>query len=229
MIFDVSEAENRIKYNFKDKNLLRQAFTHSSYSNENNVLSNERMEFLGDALLNLIIADFLYKKYPDIDEGKLTQKRSCIVSAKPLSEAVWALKLEELLLLGEGEKKSAYKNVNIAADLFESVTAAIYLDGGIACAARFIKYALSRHLNGGGKSKSGNDSKSELSQYCQKNYGEKVKYKLIKQEGSAHMPYFTVAAEFGGKQYPPAKANSKKQAQQLAAENALKVINKQKT
>lgn len=75
MIFDVSEAENRIKYNFKDKNLLRQAFTHSSYSNENNVLSNERMEFLGDALLNLIIADFLYKKYPDIDEGKLTQKR----------------------------------------------------------------------------------------------------------------------------------------------------------
>ncbi|MDD4002751.1 MAG: ribonuclease III [Clostridia bacterium] len=224
MIFDISEAENRIKYTFKDKILLRQAFTHSSYSNENNALSNERMEFLGDALLNFIIADFLYKKYPDIDEGELTQKRSSLVSAKPLSEAACGLKLEELILLGEGEKKSAYKSVNISADLFESVTAAIYLDGGIANAARFIKYALRKNLSGKNSKSDIIDYKSELSEYSQKKYGKKAKYKLIKQEGYAHMPSFTIAAIVDGKEYSPAKAESKKQAQQLAAENALNII-----
>lgn len=172
MQFNIKEAEEKIKYTFKNKELLKQAFTHSSFSNENNAENNERMEHLGDALLNFVITALLYKKYPQLTEGYLTEKRAALVKKEPLSNAVFELELNSLMLLGEGEKKSAQKNRKLAGDLFESVTAAIYLDGGFTKAANFIKYALKKQIEGGGEVC---DYKSELSRYCQKHCGENVK------------------------------------------------------
>lgn len=225
MLFEISEAENRIKYTFKDKNLLRQAFTHSSYSNEKHVLSNERLEFLGDSVLNFVVADFLYKKFPDINEGELTRMRASIVSAQPLAEVSFFLKLDDFLLLGEGEKKAEFKSINISADLLESIIGAIYIDSDIGKAGKFIRFALKKHLKAASESGS-LDAKSYLSEICQKKYGKKVKYVTISQEGSSHLPQFTVLAMINGKKYEPATAENKKTAQQLAAKNALKHIQK---
>ncbi|NLK17605.1 MAG: ribonuclease III [Clostridiales bacterium] len=218
MLFEVTEVEKRIRYTFKDKNLLRQAFTHASYSNECHVPSNERLEFLGDSVLNFFIAEYLYKKYPDLKEGELTRKRAEIVSAAPASEAVKRLGLVGFMLFGAGERKSGALSENVKADLFESIVGAIYLDGGIKSAARFIRMALAPQL----KAPKGDlDPKSYLEHLSQKRYGKKVKYVTIKREGKKHSPQFTVSAVVGGRQYEPATAPSKKKAEQLAAKNAL--------
>jgi len=227
MLFDINEVENRIGYIFKDKNLLRQAFTHSSYSNEKHVFSNERLEFLGDSVLNFVIADFLYRRYPDIKEGELTRIRASVVSKDPIAEAAEKLGLDDFLLLGEGEKKSDTISSNITADLFESVTGAIYLDSNIFKASKFIRYALKTQLK---KALCNNkpDSKSYLSEISQKMFGKKVKYVTLNQQGQAHSPQFTVAAVVNDVTYESATADNKKTAQQLAAKNAIKIIDNQK-
>lgn len=219
MLFEVTEVEKRIRYTFRDKNLLRQAFTHASYSNECRVLSNERLEFLGDSVLNFFVAEYLYKKYPDLKEGELTRKRAEIVSASPIGESVASLGLDEFMLLGAGEKKTGSTSENVKADLFESVVGAIYLDGGIKSAERFIRMALASRL----KAPKGDlDPKSHLGQLSQKKYGKKVKYVMLKKEGESHSPSFTVCAVVNGRQYESATAGNKKKAEQLAALNALK-------
>ncbi len=219
MLFEVTEVEKRIRYSFKDKNLLRQAFTHASYSNECHVPSNERLEFLGDSVLNFFVAEYLYNRYPDLKEGELTRKRAEIVSAAPTCEAVTRLGLVEFMLLGAGERKSGSISDNVKADLFESIVGAIYLDGGIKSAAKFIRMALAPRLKG---AKGDLDPKSYLEHLSQKRYGKKVKYVTIKKEGEKHSPQFTVFAVVGGRKYEPATAPSKKKAEQLAAQNALR-------
>lgn len=233
MLFDLSEVENRINYSFKNKNLLRQAFTHSSYSNEKHVLNNERLEFLGDSILNFVVAEIIYKRYPKLKEGDLTRIRAGIVSAKPISQAAEKLDLQEFMLLGQGEKKQENISYNITADLFESIIGAIYLDSNIVKATKFIKFALNSHLQQACK-KDKLDSKSELSELCQKMYNTKVKYVTLNQKGSPHKPIFTVSAIINGIHYKSATAENKKTAEQLAAKNAIDKIklgqkNKQKT
>lgn len=227
MLFDVSEAESRIGYAFKNKELLRQAFTHSSYSNEKHVSSNERLEFLGDSILNFVIAEILYKQYPDFQEGDLTRIRASIVSAPELHAASQNLNLNELMLLGEGEKKNDSLSSNITADLFEAVTAAIYLDCGIGAAAKFIKQALKKQIGESYSSKS-QDSKSQLSELAQKKFKANVSYVTLNQEGAAHTPRFTIAAVIKGITYQSATAENKKAAQQQAAKNAIDSINNTK-
>lgn len=223
MIFDVSGAESHIGYVFKNKELLRQAFTHSSYASEKNVESNQRMEYLGDSVLSFVVADSLYRKFKDADEKSLTNMRSGIVRKETLYSAALNLNLEELLLFGEGERKSV-KREKILEDLFEAVTGAVYLDGGILAAAKFIKFALKMQLNQSQKYEKA-DSKSILSELSQKKFGKRVNYVTIKQEGSAHSPIFTLAAVVNGVTYKEATASNKKQAQQLAAKNALESLN----
>lgn len=221
MIFEIDEAEKRIRYKFKNKSLLRQAFTHSSYSNENHVQCNERLEFLGDSILNLVIAEFLYKSHPDYTEGELTKYRASVVSASPLAEAAESLNVADLMLLGQGEKRAGNKSFNIYADLFESIVGAIYLDSGMNSARKFIMFALKARIKAGNEK---TDPKSKLSEYCQKNLKKRVSYVTVRTEGPPHMPMFTIQLKIGGKVISEAKADNKKAAQQQAAEAALKIL-----
>ena len=129
MIFDVAECEQRLGYRFNDKILLRQCFTHASYANENKSKDNERLEFFGDAILGLVVTEYLFKS--DMSgEGKLTQERSKLVSKKPLQKVVEELGLSELILLGNGLNMHASHDEKLYSSLYEAVVAGIYLDGG---------------------------------------------------------------------------------------------------
>lgn len=224
MIFDLCEVEEKIKYTFQNKNLLRQAFTHSSYSNEQKGKSNEELEFLGDSILNFVVADYLYRKHPEWDEGELTKMRAGLVSATPLSEVIEGMDLTRHILLGVGESKLKTHSYNISADLFEAVTAAIYLDGGLEAARSFISMSLlSKPCNG--KVIEGTvDCKSRLMELSQKLFKANVQYRLLSQTGPAHDPVFTVQAIVNGKPYAKASGKSKKAAEQQAAQLALEKL-----
>lgn len=220
--FNITEAEKRLNYTFKDKSLLRLAFTHSSYSNENNVQCNEQLEFLGDSVVNFVIAEYLYKTYPELDAGQLTRYRSRVVSARPLSQAAEDLSLTGMLMLGEGERRHGQRSIGVCSDLFESVVAAIYLDGGMDNARRFIIGALIAHL---GRAKRDTDYKSQLSEYNQKVLKKSITYKSVTKTGPPHNPMFTVLVTVGGQALAgPQTAESKKAAEQLAAKETLKVL-----
>lgn len=146
MIFDVSEAEEKLGYSFRDKMLLRKAFTHASYINENpGSESNEILEFFGDSILGFVVKEHLFKRFPEKHEGELTEICQHILSTDPLSSAVLRMRLNDCLLLGVGELKNK-DNKSICEDLFEASVAAIYLDGGLAPARRFILEALAPEI-----------------------------------------------------------------------------------
>lgn len=224
MIFDLCEVEEKIKYTFRDKNLLRQAFTHSSYSNEQKGKSNEELEFLGDSILNFVVADYLYRKYPEWNEGELTKTRAGLVSATPLSEVIEGLDLTRHILLGVGESKLKTHSYNISADLFEAVTAAIYLDGGLENARAFISMSLLSRPCGGRPAEESADCKSRLMELSQKLFKSNVQYRLLSQTGPAHEPIFTVQAIVNGEPYAKASGKSKKAAEQQAAQLALEKL-----
>lgn len=225
MQFEINEVESRINYVFKDKSLLIQAFTHSSFSNENNVVCNERLEFLGDSILGFIIADEAYKKFTDYREGDLTKYKSSVVKTRPLGEAINDLGIAKYMLLGQGERRSHENKQpkeipDFYADLFESIVAAIYLDSGLSAAKIFIFKALKNHIKSGNIV---NDYKSKLSEHCQK-HKLKFSYKIVKQEGPPHSRLFTVNALIDGVLSGQGKAESIKKAEQKAAKAALGVL-----
>lgn len=224
MIFDLCEVEEKIKYTFQDKNLLRQAFTHSSYSNEQKGKSNEELEFLGDSILNFVVADYLYRKYPEWDEGELTKMRASLVSATPLSEVIEEMDLSRHILLGVGESKLKTHSYNISADLFEAVTAAIYLDGGLESARAFISMSLLSRPCSSRAVEEAMDCKSRLMELSQKLFKANVQYRLLSQTGPAHDPVFTVQAIVNGEPYAKASGKSKKAAEQQAAQLALEKL-----
>lgn len=220
MIFCIHECEEIIGYSFKDKALLRTCFTHKSYSNEHKVESYEKLEYLGDAILDFVVAEYLFKNAKG-DEGDLTQKRADIVSAKPLADAVVSMGLEQFVLLGEGEKKKGAKP-NICADLFESVIAGIYLDGGMEQAKKFIMDKLLKS-----KVKREIDSKSKLQVYVQKHKLGSIEYVDVERKGPDHAPEFTVAVLLKGKEIARGVAGNKRNAQQEAAKTAYTKITTQ--
>ena len=136
-IFDIASCEEKIGYTFKDKMLLRKCFTHASYANEHKESDNELLEFFGDAVIQLVVTEYLYKNKGG-DEGRLTQKRAEIVSKQPLLKAVKKLGIEEFVLLGRGQEKSAKLDEKLFSSISEALVAGIYLDGGMACARSFI-------------------------------------------------------------------------------------------
>ena len=143
MIFDARAAEEKIGYSFKDKKLLNECFTHSSYAYENGETSNERLEFLGDAVLELVVTEYLYKRF-DEAEGKLTDKRRSLVSKEPLLALVLEKGLNELVLLGNGLKKLAKTDEKLFSSLYEAIVGGIYIDGGYEPAKEFIERTLIR-------------------------------------------------------------------------------------
>lgn len=224
MIFDVADIEEKIKYSFKDKELLKRAFTHSSYANENSSENNEKLEFLGDSILDFVIAEYLLQKLKNEREGVLTRQRALIVSAKPLYNAVKRLDIGSHLLLGVGESNSKLNKENIYADLFESIVAAIYLDSNLNRSKDFILYALKEEIIQGLKLNVSSDYKTKLQELVQGKKLGKIAYKEISRKGPDHNPVFKFEVLINGVKYGEGKGNAKKEAQQLCAKQALEKL-----
>lgn len=216
--------EAQINYVFKDKALIALAFIHRSFTNENRDVidrHNERLEFLGDAILGLVVSDFLYTHLPDHPEGELSYLRSRLVEASACTRYLQKVDLERFLMVGKGESMNEGKGRGtILADLFEAIVGAIYLDGGIEAVRRFFF----DHFKGEVLSiieKPHRNWKAELQDYCQKNYQKPPEYEVLKEEGPDHLKIFFIEVRLDQMELGRGKGSSKKEAEQAAAEGAI--------
>ncbi len=218
--------QNTIGYTFKNISLLERALTHSSYANENRasgVQDNERFEFLGDSVLGMNTALYLFNKYPDEPEGELTKMRSSLVCTGSLCERARAIGLGAELRLGHGEESGGGRDRDsILADAFEAVIGAIYLDSGEESARAFIKQFVFEFEKGGEWSIT--DYKTTLQEIVQKNRGEKLSYRVIESTGPDHERSFTVEVMINSNHIGTGYGHSKKEAEQMAAREALKLM-----
>lgn len=220
------ELEEKIGYEFKNKDLLSNALTHSSYANENRengVFSNERLEYLGDAVLELISARYIYDMKPAMPEGKMTRLRSELVCEQSLYAVAKELSLGKYLRMGKGEDKNGGRErPSILADATEAVLAAMYLDGGFAVADEFIRRML---LNPASiKDKSTEDYKTELQELVQRTQGSRISYEQVDESGPDHNKVFTFCVKLNGSEIGRGKGRTKKEAEQAAAREALKKL-----
>lgn len=225
----ISQCERKIGYRFKDKNILLQALTHSSYAYENQQKvesDNETLEFLGDSVLGLIVADFLYSEYSELSEGELSKLKSTAANTTSLSEFGKRVKLDKNILLGKGEEKSGgRKKKTILAGAFEALVAAIYLDGGLKAAKKFLLPQLDfifKKINA--ESYLVNNYKSALQEYLQKENLPAPVYKTVTSTGPDHKKSFIVEVFLEKNPLAKAKGSSKKNAEQRAAQKALRGI-----
>ncbi len=219
--------EEKLKYKFNNINLLQAALIHSSYANEmrGSAVSNERLEFLGDAVLSVIVADHIYNTYPNMPEGELTRLRASLVCEKSLCEFSRELDIGEYLKLGKGEDKTGGRERDsILADAFEAILAAIYLDGGMAAAKKHIFNTVLRDLDIHFEEDSHKDYKTTLQEIIQRNPEESVNYYLIDEKGPDHNKEFTVEVRLNSNVIGKGSGKSKKQAEQMAARQALELM-----
>jgi len=228
-MIEFSDFEKKTKITFKDKGLLKQAFTHRSYINENsgtNLSHNERLEFLGDAVLELIVTDFLYRKYPSYTEGELTALRSALVNAVIISEIALAIGMNDYLLLSRGEAKDNGKaRQYILANTYEAYVGALYLDQGYEAADKFVSKSLLTKTEEIVNKKLWRDAKSLVQEKAQEFVSVTPAYKVLSESGPDHDKHFTVGIFFGRDLIAEGKGKSKQEAEQKAAEAALKVKN----
>ncbi|MDO8530500.1 MAG: ribonuclease III [bacterium] len=226
---DFGLFEKKLGLDFKDKNLLTQAFVHRSYLNENPELGlsqNERLEFLGDAVLELVITEHLYKQYPEKAEGELTNWRAALVNAKMLTSVAEELGFNDFLLLSRGETKELGKaRQYILANTFEALIGAIYLDSGYGPADTFIVKYLLKKLPDIIENKSYKDAKSQFQEEAQDKAGVTPVYKVLKEWGPDHKKKFTVGVFLGGQAIAEGEGYSKQEAEEEAAKAALIIKN----
>ena len=222
---DVTKVEKALGYVFNDKALLKHALTHSSYSFEKKMdvlKNNERLEFLGDAVLQIIISTHLYTTYPKMKEGDLTRLRAKVVCEDSLAFANRTLGTGPYLILGRGEEKmGGHDRDSILADSYEAILGAIYLDGGMEPARAFVFYSLVPHIEKISKSIQVNDYKTALQEEIQKNSKIPLKYMVIEEMGPAHDKTFKVHVTHNEKLLGEGVGKSKKDAEQQAAKVAL--------
>lgn len=221
----MEEFEKEVGYIFQDKTLLATALTHSSYSNEKHMKKsqcNERLEFLGDAVLGFVSADFLYRKHPDLPEGELTRIRAALVCEESLHEVAQSLRLGEFLLLGKGEESGGgRRRPSILADAVEAVLAAVYLDGGIDEARALIHRILLEKEQEQVVESRRRDCKTELQELVQRKPNQVLHYELVSESGPDHAKVFAVAVTLNGQVVGLGSGHSKKEAEQSAARAAL--------
>ena len=215
--------EQKINYEFKNKEYILEALTHSYYSNENkNYPFNERLEFLGDSVLSIVISDYLFKKETKLPEGELTKIRANIVCEESLSEVSKNIHLGKYMLLGKGEEATGGRErISILADALEAVIAAIYLDGGIKCAREFILTNMEKIINDSIKGKIFRDYKTCLQEVLQSNGENNIWYKLIEEKGPDHNKRFVMEVGINDTVLGVGEGKSKKDAEQVAAKCAL--------
>lgn len=224
---EFANFEEKIGLNFNDKRLLMQAFVHRSYLNENPNIGmdhNERLEFLGDAVLELAVTDYLYKKYPNEDEGVLTSYRAALVNANIISDIARDFGMNEYLLLSKGEAKDTGKARNyILANTFEAVLGAIYIDQGYVEAEKFVAKTILIHIDNVVKNKLWKDPKSYVQEKAQEFLGVTPAYKVISESGPDHDKHFTIGIYFGNELAAEGKGKSKQEGEQSAAQKAMEV------
>ena len=219
----LEELQRIIKYRFKDPGLLVRAFMHTSYSNERHLPaseSNERLEFLGDAVIALVTTRFLYEKYKDENEGFLTRVKSFAVSQPTLSGAAVRLNFSKYILLGKGEKASGGNQRDSSlSNAFEALTGGIYLDGGLESATAFVRMAFLDELVV--DEREAKDYKSELQEVIQKKFKKRPDYRVVSETGPQHRKVFLVRAFHDGYVLGEGSGKSKKEAELSAAKDAL--------
>ena len=224
---NLTDFENQIGYHFKNQGLLRQALTHSSYANERHMKKlsdNERLEFLGDAVLEIISSEFLYRNYPDVPEGQLTKLRASIVCEPTLALCTKELKLGEYLYLGRGENQTGGRTrKSILSDALEAVIGAIYLDGGFANAKEFVSKYILKDIE---HKQLFYDSKTILQEVVQGEH-EKLRYELVGESGPDHDKSFSVEVWIGNQKISEGCGHTKKAAEQEAAYQALIMLREQ--
>ena len=221
----MNRLEERLGYVFKDKAILTLALTHCSYGSENGTGNNQRLEFLGDAVLENVVSNYIFHKFPDFDEGKLSRLRASIVSEIPLSAAAERIQLFDYVLLGAGERTSGgARKKSVLSDTLEAVFAAVYLDGGFEAAQSVILRVLEETLKDPKERPS--DFKSALQEYLFRNGNVNIEYKLISVEGPAHNATFTTEVYCNGEFLGKGVGSSKKRSEQAAAEEAINKINR---
>lgn len=218
--------EEKLGYQFEDISLLEHALTHSSYANESRgrYTSNERLEFLGDSVLGMVVADYLYRTYPDLPEGELTRTRAALVCEESLVEVAKELGLGRCLRLGKGEEHGGGRErPSIQADAVEAVLAAVYLDGGIGSARKIVqRYILSRSQ----QVNAPRDYKTALQELVQRTPGQSISYQLVQESGPDHCRVFVMQVCVDGTVVGEGSGHSKKAAEQMAAKAAIKQMEK---
>ena len=213
--------EEKLGYVFQDSSLLEHALTHSSYANESRgrCTSNERLEFLGDSVLGMVVADYLYRTYPDLPEGELTRTRAALVCEESLVEVAKELDLGRCLRLGKGEEHGGGRErPSIQADAVEAVLAAVYLDGGIGSARKIVqRYILSRSQ----QVNAPRDYKTALQELVQRQPGSEISYELVSESGPDHCRVFVMEVSVNGQVAGRGEGRSKKAAEQMAAKTAI--------
>lgn len=220
----LDDCQRTLDYRFQRPELLRSALTHASRADAR-VLSNERMEFLGDAVLGLVVCERLYEHFPDYLEGDMTKIKSEVVSRKTCAGISRKLGIERFLLLGKG--MSFATPASVLADVFEALVAAIYLDGGLEPAKKFILDHMGPEIDAVAENAQAGNHKSVLQQLAQREYGATPAYQLLDEKGPDHSKCFKIAAVIGSHYFTGAWGRNKKEAEQKAALNAIHQISGQ--
>ena len=222
----LEELEENIGYTFKNKELLKQALRHTSYANERNLESNEKLEFLGDSILEFLSSKYIYRNYTNLREGEMTKVRATVVCEKSLYKVAKLHNFSDFLYLGKSEQKTEGKQrPAILADSVEAVIAAIYRDGGLEEAEKFIIQNLKEEIEEATKHVGDKDYKTVLQEKLQVHGEVKIEYKTIGESGPDHDKTFEADVEVNGKFLAKGKGKSKKEAQMQAAKKALENLN----
>ena len=226
---NVEELEKNIKYTFKNKQLLKTALTHTSYAYEHGVQSNEKLEFLGDSILEFVSSEYMYNKYTNLKEGEMTKVRATVVCEKSLYKIAILHNFSDFLYLGKSEViTGGNKRPAILADSVEAVIAAMFIDGGLEPAKKFIVENLKDEIEIATKHVGQKDYKTVLQEELQKNGDVKIEYKIIKETGPDHDKTFEAEVSLNGKVLASGVGKSKKEAEMQAAKKAIvSYINKQ--
>ena len=222
----IARCEEIIQYDFQDKSLLLGALTHASGASHR-LASNERLEFLGDAVLGLVVCQWLYEEYPEYNEGDLTKIKSSVVSRRSCGKVACRLGLDRCLIVGRGVTRNRSFPRSLVSDVFESVVAAIYLDAGAELITLRLKEWLRHEVRLAVDSQGAGNYKSSLQQYAQRELSSTPVYRLVRESGPDHRKSFLIAAVIAERHFTPAWGNNKKDAEQRAAANALAELHEQ--
>ncbi len=221
----LQEFQEIIGYRFTNDSYLKNALTHSSYANENrgkHVQYNERLEFLGDSVLGVIVSRYIFDNFPDLPEGKLTKMRAAVVCERSLWECAVNIDLGKYLILGNGEEHMGGRTrMSILADAFEALIAAIYLDSGMDTVREWVMGQLYETIMDASRGKMFKDYKTEFQEVVQKNGDVSIKYEVVSESGPDHDKVFVVNVYLNGEMMGSGEGSSKKKAEQQAAQNAL--------
>jgi ribonuclease-3 len=222
----INQIETRLNYVFEDKNYLIRALTHSSYANENKknrMKNNERLEFLGDSVLGLVISEYLYNNHINLEEGQLTKIRAKIVCESSLGEASRALNIGEYMYFGRGEELTGGRErTSILSDAFEAIIAAMYLDGGIDVVRKFVLNHMKEIVENATQGRLFTDYKTQLQEEIQVKKGNRIRYEIFKEEGPDHSKLFFTHVKLNDDIIGVGSGRSKKESEQEAAKEGLK-------